>query len=159
MPAPARGRRQPPHQYVGRGLKPLMKSGRRHEFERGEAGDHRHRIAGQRARLVDGAQGRELLHDVAPSAECADRHAAADDLAERGEIRAHAVERLRAAQGDAKAGHHLVEDQQCAGCGRIRGAGSARNPAPGGTQFMLPATGSTMTQATCAPICRNTSRT
>jgi hypothetical protein len=35
----------------------------------------------------------------------------------------------------------------------------SRNPGAGGTQFMLPATGSTMTQAISPPICRNASRT
>ncbi len=36
-------------------------------------------------------------------------------------------------------------------------AASAGNPGAGGTQFMLPATGSTMTQAICAPIWPNAS--
>ena len=72
-------------------------------------------IAGQRARLVDRTERRELLHDVATAAEGADRHAAADDLAERGEIGPHAVELLSAAERDAKSGHDLVEDQHRAG--------------------------------------------
>ena len=82
------------------------------EFEGGEAGDHGDRISGQRSCLVDRAQRRELLHDIAPAAECADRHAAADDFAECGQVRAHAVQRLRAAQRNAKARHDFVEYQQ-----------------------------------------------
>ena len=41
----------------------------------------------------------------------ADGEAAADDLAERGHVGLHAVERLRAAERDAEAGHDLVEDE------------------------------------------------
>ncbi len=37
---------EPPDQCVGRGLEPLVKPGRRQKFERGETGDHGHRIAG-----------------------------------------------------------------------------------------------------------------
>jgi hypothetical protein len=39
-------------------------------------------------------------------------HAAADDLAETDEVRGDAVAGVRAAEGDAKARHDLVEDQQ-----------------------------------------------
>ena len=55
-----------------------------------------------------------LLHDVAPAAERADRHAAADDFAERRQVGLDAVQRLRAAERDAKARHHFVEDQHAA---------------------------------------------
>ena len=51
---------------------------------------------------------------VGTSADGADREPAADDLAERGQVGNDAVERLRAAQGDAEAGHHFVEDQHAA---------------------------------------------
>ena len=51
------------------------------------------------------------------AAEGRQRHAAADDLAEHAEVGREAgdgarVEALRAAERDAKAGHHLVEHQQ-----------------------------------------------
>ena len=62
--------------------------GREIALERREARRHRDRIAGQRARLVHRPERREPVHDVAPPAEGADGHAAADDLAERGEVRA-----------------------------------------------------------------------
>ena len=87
------------------------KPGAGEALERREARRHRDRIAGQRARLVDGPERRDAFHDVAPAAECADRHAAADDLAERREVRLDAVALLCAAERDAEAGHHLVEDQ------------------------------------------------
>ena len=48
----------------------------------------------------------------------ADGQAAADHLAEGGEVGPDAVALLRAAEGHAEAGHHLVEDQQRAVRGR-----------------------------------------
>jgi hypothetical protein len=58
-----------------------------------------------------------VLHDLAPGAEGRQRHAAADHLAEHRDVGREAgdelgVQALGAAQRDAKAGHHLVEDQQ-----------------------------------------------
>ena len=53
-----------------------------------------------------------MLHDVGAAAVRADRQAAADDLAEAGQIGPDAEERLRAAGRRAEAGDHLVEDQQ-----------------------------------------------
>ena len=93
-----------------------------------ETGDHRDRVARQRARLVDGADRRELLHDLALAAERADREAAADDLAERGEVRRDAVELLRAAERDAEARDDLVEDEHDAVLVAQRRAAPARKP-------------------------------
>ena len=112
MPARAAANFKLRRQGVGHGRQALMEVGLAEEFQRGEAGDHRHGISRQRAGLVHGAQWGELLHDVAAAAECADRHAAADDLAQGGEIRTHAIQGLRPAQMHAKAGHDLVENQQ-----------------------------------------------
>ena len=83
----------------------------RERVDEREAGDHRDRVARERARLVDGADRRELLHDLALAAEGADGEAAADDLAERGEVGRDAVALLRAAERDAEAGDDLVEDE------------------------------------------------
>ena len=63
------------------------------------------------------------------------------------QVRRDAVERLGAAERDAESGHHFVEDQHAR-----RAACTARASLPGsrragGTQSMLPATGSTMTAA------------
>ena len=49
--------------------------------------------------------------------ECADA-CTADHLAERGEVRLHAIERLRTAERYAKAGHDFVKDQH----GAVSGA-------------------------------------
>ncbi len=95
----------------GRFAQALEESRAQHLLERFQAGAYGDRIAGQRARLVHRSHRRQLLHDVAPPAEGAHRHAAADHLAERGEIRCHAEEALGAARRDAISGHHLVEDQ------------------------------------------------
>ena len=62
--------------------------------------------------LVDGAGGRDLLHDLSPAAVRADRQAAADDLAEAGDVRLDAVQLLRAAASDTEARDHFIEDQQ-----------------------------------------------
>ena len=78
----------------------------------GDAGGHGERIAAERAGLVDGPERRELIHDVGAAAEGADGQAAADDLAEGGEVGADAVEFLRSAEGHAEAGHDFVEDEQ-----------------------------------------------
>ena len=82
------------------------------------------RVARQRARLVDGAGGRHLRMMSRAPAVGADGQAAADDLAEAGQVGRDAVERLRAAERDAEAGHHLVEDEHARRAGRV----SARSP-------------------------------
>ena len=56
--------------------------------------------------------GREVPHDVAPARDRGEREAAADDLAERGEVGHDAVVLLGAAVGEAEAGDDLVEDQR-----------------------------------------------
>lgn len=86
--------------------------------ERGESGRHGQRVARERACLIDAAQRREVRHDVASSAEGRRRHAAADDLAQAGEVGGDAVERLSATQPHAEAAHHFVENQHRA----VRGA-------------------------------------
>ena len=88
--------------------------------EGGDAGGHRQRMAGQRAGLVDRARGRDEVHQVGPAAVRPDRHPAADDLAQRGEVRPDAEPRLGAAGPEPEPGDHLVEDEQRAvGAGRL----------------------------------------
>src|SRR2546423_7827863 len=53
-----------------------------------------------------------MIHYLAARAVCADGKAAADDLAERGDVRTHVVKLLRAAACEAKASHHLIEDEK-----------------------------------------------
>src|SRR3990172_7705712 len=76
------------------------------------AGRHGKRVARERARLVYGADRRDLLHDMGRAAVRADRQPAAYDLAEAGQVGLYLIERLGPAVRDAEAGHHLVEYQQ-----------------------------------------------
>ncbi len=78
----------------------------------GVASGHGDRVTGQGTGLVDRAGRCQRFHHLTASAEGAYRHAATDDLAQAGQIRGHVVVLLRATQGDAEAGHHLVDDQQ-----------------------------------------------
>jgi hypothetical protein len=80
--------------------------------ERRPSGRHRQRVAGERAGLVDRAGRRHLAHQVAAAAEGAGRQAAADHLAEGGQVRPDAEQLLGAAPGHPEAGHHLVEDEE-----------------------------------------------
>mmetsp|Transcript_34298 Transcript_34298/g.85468 ORF Transcript_34298/g.85468 Transcript_34298/m.85468 type:complete len:348 (-) Transcript_34298:500-1543(-) len=82
------------------------------DLERLDARRHRERVAREGARLVHGTRRRDHLHDVLTPAVRAHGEAAADDLAHGGEIGGHAKVLLRAAVGDAEAGHHLVEAEQ-----------------------------------------------
>ena len=58
-----------------------------------------------------GAGGHDFHHDVGPASIRADGEAAADDLAEDGHVGQLAEQFLRAAEGEAEAGHDLVVDQ------------------------------------------------
>ena len=81
------------------------------QLQGGQAGGHGQRVARQGAGLVDRAERGDAAHDFTLATEAADRHAATDDLAEGGQVRLDAVVALGAAQGNAEAGHHFVEDQ------------------------------------------------
>ena len=73
--------------------------------------------------------------------------AAADDLAQNGQVGRDAVALLRPAERQAEAGHHLVEDQQGAMLARSARGAARGSPRAGGTSPMLPATGSSRTAA------------
>ena len=92
---------QPVDQRVGRALETGVRVGRAREIERGDPGGDRDRVPAQRAGLIDRADRRELLHQVAPSAERRAREPAAHHLAEHGEVGRDAEHRLRAAVRDA----------------------------------------------------------
>ena len=83
--------------------------------QHGQPGRRRQRVPRERARLVDVADRRQLLHQVAAPAERGERQPAAGDLAEDGQVRDDAEALLRAAAGHAEAGDDLVEDEQRAG--------------------------------------------
>ena len=103
--------RQPADQALGAGRETFIKPGCARQLQRHDTGGHRHRTARQRARLIHRTQRRDVLHDVAPSAKSAHRHAAADHLAQRGQIWSDAIQPLHALRADAKARHHLIENQ------------------------------------------------
>ena len=83
-----------------------------------------------------------------------DRQAAADHFAERGQVRLDSVELLRAAEREAEARHHFIENQQRAVPRREFAQALRRKPGSGGTQPMLPQTGSTITAAILSAIAR-----
>jgi hypothetical protein len=74
------------HQALRFGGELLVETGLRDQLQRRQPGRHRHRAARQGAGLVHRPERGDLLHDVAASAEGAHRHAAADHLAQGGEV-------------------------------------------------------------------------
>ena len=108
-------------QAVDQGLRALAQgipeAGLLQFTQRRQAAGGGDRIARQRAGLVHRAHGRQLFHDGARPAKGRQRHAAADDLAQHGQVGLEAgdglrVQRLGRAGRDAKTGHHLVQNQQ-----------------------------------------------
>ena len=83
-----------------------------HFGQAGKARRHGDRVTGKRARLVNRAGWRQGFHHVLTTTECADRHAAADDFAEAGQVRHDVVVRLCPRQRHAEAGHDFIDDQQ-----------------------------------------------
>ena len=78
-----------------------------------QPGGHRDRVARKRPRLKDLPGGRKALDQLGAPADGADRETAADDLAERRQIRRHAEAALRTLEAaDAEARDDLVEDEQ-----------------------------------------------
>src|SRR5215210_1483451 len=76
-----------------------------------EARGHRERVAREGARLVDGARGRDQLHDLTPPPERTDRQPAADDLTQARQVGRDAETFLRPAAGEPEPGHDLIEDE------------------------------------------------
>ncbi len=108
---------EPLHQVAGLEVQVRVEARLADQLQRLEAAGRGNRVARQRASLVDRAQGREFFHDGASAAERGHGHAAANDLAQHGQVGRKAldllgVNALRAAQSDAKARHHLVVDHQ-----------------------------------------------
>ncbi|MEY3749448.1 MAG: hypothetical protein RLZZ449_1342, partial [Actinomycetota bacterium] len=60
------------------------------------------------------AKGRQVLHDVPTTANCADGESAADHLAEAGQVRSYVVLGLRATKTKSETSDHLIEDEKCA---------------------------------------------
>ncbi len=101
---------------VGRGIHPRV-----HRVvgqpERREPGGDRERIAAQGAGLVHGSERGEQVEDPRRTAEAGERHAAADDLAERHEVghprlAGGLLEAPPAGGTHPEAGQDLIEDEQ-----------------------------------------------
>jgi hypothetical protein len=91
-------------QCLGLGGQRFIEAGGLDQFQRGETGGGGDRVARQRAGLINRAERGDLFHDLALAAEGAHRHAAADHLAESGQVRRNAEQALRALQADTEAG-------------------------------------------------------
>jgi len=97
--------RSPCGQLRGAGFEHIVDFRMRREMaQHRESRCHRKRIAGESTGLIDGAEGRNLPHDVGAAAVGSDGKASADDLTQSGEIGADAVALLRAAESDAESG-------------------------------------------------------
>ena len=102
---------KPVGEAAGQGGQVFVEAFALDDFERFQAGGDGNRVARQCACLIHAAQRGNAFHDVFASAERRQRHTAADDFAHRGQVGRDAVQRLRAAERDAEAGHHFVVNQ------------------------------------------------
>ncbi len=80
--------------------------------KRRQAGAHGERIPRESAGLIDGAERRDLLHDVLAPTVSGNGQSPADDLPEYREIRMNMETFLRAAVGYTEAGDDFVEDKK-----------------------------------------------
>src|SRR5438874_879153 len=87
-----------------------VKLGPRAPPQRRESRRHRERVAGKCARLIDRAERGKQVHDFGAPAKGPDGEPAANDLAERGQVRANAKHLLGAPATHAETGHHFVEN-------------------------------------------------
>ena len=81
-------------------------------IEGGDACAHGERIAGKSSGLINGAKGRNAVHDAGRAGVGCDGQAAAYDFAKGGEVGFDAVERLAGAVAQAKAGNDFVQDKE-----------------------------------------------
>ena len=102
-------------QLGGEGFHACLKRGVIAGLEHGERGDargHGERIPGKRSGLIHVPGGSHTAHVLAFAAERPNGQAAADDLAEGGQIGRDAETGLRPAVLGAEAGDHLIHDEQ-----------------------------------------------
>ena len=121
------------------------------DLQGGQPGRHRNRVARERTGLIHGSVRSDMVHDLAAAAECADRHAATDDLAEDGS--GPGAPRRVPGRRRARPGNPVItsSNTSTAPCSSQHSRSDSRNPGTGGTQFMFPATGSTITAAIRSP--------
>ncbi len=82
------------------------------QLQRRQSSRHRHRVAGQRPRLIDVAGWGEHPHQLGAAADRRCGQSAADHLAEDREVGEDARQLLRAAARDPESADHLVEHEQ-----------------------------------------------
>ena len=85
MPAGRAG--QAVRQLRGEAVHLCVDAGALQHLQAGDAGRDGGRVAGHRPGLIGRTERRHLLHDLLAAAVRADRQAAADDFAERGQVR------------------------------------------------------------------------
>ena len=95
----------------GQAVDLLVDAGLAQLGEGGDAGADGQGVPGEGSGLVHVAQGGHALHYLAASAVAAHGQAAADNLAQGGDVGHDAVQPLRPARAHAEAGNHLVENQ------------------------------------------------
>src|ERR1700745_2867534 len=78
----------------------------------GQAGGQCERISREGSGLIHWSVGRQSIHHVGSSAECADRQPAPDHFSHCGQIRPDTAKLLIAAAGKPKSSHYLVENQE-----------------------------------------------
>ncbi len=78
----------------------------------GQTGSHGHRVAGQGPGLVHRPGGGQGIHHLRTAAKGSQGQAAAEDLAQGGQVGPDAEQFLGPAPGQAEPGDHLVKDQQ-----------------------------------------------
>src|SRR5581483_1702662 len=72
----------------------------------------RQRISRQRSGLINRAERRKFVHNFGAPPKRANRQAAANHLPQRGEVRFHPIDFLRATASQAETGDHFIEDQK-----------------------------------------------
>ena len=107
---------EPLAQAVARGIEGAGALGRVELGQPDEPGIHRQHVVVEGAGVLERVRPArvETLHQIGAPAKGAKAHAAADIFAERRQVGEDAVRLLQTARRQPR-GHHLVEDQQCAG--------------------------------------------
>ena len=82
------------------------------QLQGSQTGGHRHRVTGQRARLVDGTRRRQRGHDVGAATEGSCGQTTGDHLAEGHQVTRYPIDAKPTLVGGTEAGHDLVEDEQ-----------------------------------------------
>jgi len=80
-------------------------------LQRRLSGGYRERVTTQGTRLINWAQWRHTLHNVAAPTVCPHWQSSAYDLAETSQVRLEPKECLRSSKGDTEPGHHFIRNK------------------------------------------------